>query len=70
MKPKRSRTVENLSLMVSIRTRSPGRRAASARFNRQDHIVLVKHLVVLEIMQQRRRTKFGSLVRKTAVPFD
>jgi len=24
-------------------------------FNRQDHIVLVKHLVVLEIMQQRRR---------------
>jgi len=56
MKPNRKRTMANLSLMVSILTRSTtSTRGVLRGFDGQDYIVLVQHLVVLEIVQQRGR---------------
>ena len=68
MKPKAESDRRELLAEISMRTRSVGRRAAFRGLDGQDDVLLVQHLVVLEIVQQRGRCELGSLVRNTAVP--
>ena len=60
MKPNRSATFENLSLMFSMRTRSAGSTRGRVRgLDREDDVVFVQNLVVLEIVQERGRHEIG-----------
>src|SRR3954449_3898840 len=69
MKPNRSRTVANLSLMVSILTRSAGStRGVCAVSIVRMTLCSCSTLLCLRLCNSAVGTKFGSLVRNTAVP--
>ncbi len=69
IKPKRSRTVENLSLIVSILTRSAGStRGVCAVSMVRITLCSCSTLLCLRLCNSAVGTKLGSLVRKTAVP--
>src|SRR3984957_17973813 len=69
MKPKRSRTVENLSLIFSIRTRSAGlTRGVCAVSMVRITLCSCSTLLCLRLCNSAVGTKLGSLVKKTAVP--
>ena len=60
MKPKRRTTREKVSPTGSMRTRSAeSTRGVVRGLDREDHVVLVQHLVVLEAVHERGRREIG-----------